>query len=144
MRRASTVSPFSSFILFIQSKQNPDSELLDRIRRIKCDEAKPACLKCTSTGRSCDGYAVAKADLLHTTRANLSACRLPPLTIPNELSLVKLRTSPERRAFHFFCHHLWPQVTMALRSEFWDSLILPSKPCRCRPPACDHRTWRVW
>ncbi|KAL0933075.1 C6 zinc finger domain-containing protein [Colletotrichum truncatum] len=26
------------------------------IRRIKCGEERPACLRCTSTGRSCDGY----------------------------------------------------------------------------------------
>ncbi|KAJ3460567.1 hypothetical protein MRS44_011434 [Fusarium solani] len=29
-----------------------------RIRRIKCDEAKPYCHRCTSTGRKCDGYAI--------------------------------------------------------------------------------------
>jgi Fungal Zn(2)-Cys(6) binuclear cluster domain len=29
----------------------------NRIRHVKCDEAKPECLKCTSTGRKCDGYA---------------------------------------------------------------------------------------
>ena len=27
-----------------------------RIRRIKCDEARPACERCLSTGRTCDGY----------------------------------------------------------------------------------------
>ncbi|KAI0135307.1 hypothetical protein F4814DRAFT_444127 [Daldinia grandis] len=27
-----------------------------RIRRVKCDETKPACTRCTSTGRKCDGY----------------------------------------------------------------------------------------
>ncbi|KAF5660691.1 transcriptional regulator [Fusarium heterosporum] len=27
-----------------------------RIRKIKCDEAKPACQKCVNTGRTCDGY----------------------------------------------------------------------------------------
>ncbi|KAF1958556.1 hypothetical protein CC80DRAFT_14520 [Byssothecium circinans] len=27
-----------------------------KIRRVKCDEAKPYCVKCTSTGRNCDGY----------------------------------------------------------------------------------------
>lgn len=27
-----------------------------KIRRIKCDEQKPACQKCKSTGRNCDGY----------------------------------------------------------------------------------------
>ncbi|KXX78906.1 Transcriptional regulatory protein moc3 [Madurella mycetomatis] len=26
------------------------------IRRVKCGEEKPACLRCTSTGRTCDGY----------------------------------------------------------------------------------------
>ncbi|OBR10049.1 C6 zinc finger domain protein [Colletotrichum higginsianum IMI 349063] len=28
-----------------------------RIRRVKCDENKPFCRKCVSTGRTCDGYA---------------------------------------------------------------------------------------
>ncbi|KAI8950543.1 hypothetical protein F4801DRAFT_602265 [Xylaria longipes] len=27
-----------------------------KTRRVKCDEALPACLRCTSTGRTCDGY----------------------------------------------------------------------------------------
>ncbi|KAF5007881.1 hypothetical protein FDECE_5796 [Fusarium decemcellulare] len=29
-----------------------------KIRRIKCDEAKPSCYRCTSTGRKCDGYSL--------------------------------------------------------------------------------------
>ncbi|CAK7221349.1 hypothetical protein SBRCBS47491_004498 [Sporothrix bragantina] len=28
-----------------------------RTRKVKCDEAKPSCQKCASTGRTCDGYA---------------------------------------------------------------------------------------
>ncbi|KAM0197235.1 hypothetical protein ACHAPI_005088 [Fusarium lateritium] len=28
-----------------------------RVRRVKCDEGKPSCHRCTSTGRKCDGYA---------------------------------------------------------------------------------------
>lgn len=28
----------------------------NRIRKIKCDEGKPSCQKCASTGRACDGY----------------------------------------------------------------------------------------
>ncbi|KXL49376.1 MAG: hypothetical protein FE78DRAFT_67750 [Acidomyces sp. 'richmondensis'] len=27
-----------------------------RIRRVKCDEKKPACFRCVATGRHCDGY----------------------------------------------------------------------------------------
>ncbi|CAI6330555.1 unnamed protein product [Periconia digitata] len=30
-----------------------------KIRKIKCDESKPHCHRCTSTGRKCDGYASA-------------------------------------------------------------------------------------
>jgi hypothetical protein len=30
--------------------------MIIRIRRVKCDEAKPNCVRCTSTGRKCDGY----------------------------------------------------------------------------------------
>lgn len=29
---------------------------LERIRHKKCDETQPACLRCTSSGRQCDGY----------------------------------------------------------------------------------------
>ncbi|KAL2807765.1 hypothetical protein BJX63DRAFT_60948 [Aspergillus granulosus] len=28
-----------------------------KIRRVKCDEGKPSCSRCVSTGRKCDGYA---------------------------------------------------------------------------------------
>ncbi|TDZ14098.1 Aspercryptin biosynthesis cluster-specific transcription regulator atnN [Colletotrichum orbiculare MAFF 240422] len=27
-----------------------------KIRKVKCDETKPACVRCTKTGRKCDGY----------------------------------------------------------------------------------------
>lgn len=27
-----------------------------KIRKVKCDEGKPSCLRCTSTGRKCEGY----------------------------------------------------------------------------------------
>jgi hypothetical protein len=30
--------------------------VFDRIRKVKCDEAKPFCEKCVRTGRTCDGY----------------------------------------------------------------------------------------
>lgn len=31
-----------------------------KIRRVKCDETKPSCTRCTSTGRRCDGYTPTK------------------------------------------------------------------------------------
>ncbi|KAM7202024.1 hypothetical protein V8F33_003031 [Rhypophila sp. PSN 637] len=32
------------------------SKVISKIRRVKCGEEKPACSRCTSTGRTCDGY----------------------------------------------------------------------------------------
>ena len=29
---------------------------IDRTRKVKCDEKKPSCQRCVSTGRTCDGY----------------------------------------------------------------------------------------
>ncbi|KAI1332421.1 hypothetical protein F5Y16DRAFT_357746, partial [Xylariaceae sp. FL0255] len=34
-----------------------------KIRRVKCDQAQPYCLKCQSTGRKCDGYGDLPLDL---------------------------------------------------------------------------------
>lgn len=47
----------SVFCLFANSV-NLDT---NRLRRIKCDEARPGCVRCTSSGRICDGYAAANA-----------------------------------------------------------------------------------
>lgn len=46
-----------------------------RIRRIKCDETKPHCQRCTSTGRKCDGYSS-----LPFSRRDLHAASLASLT----------------------------------------------------------------
>ncbi|RDW74905.1 hypothetical protein BP6252_06047 [Coleophoma cylindrospora] len=61
-----------------------------KIRRVKCDEGKPACKKCVSTGRVCDGYpslfrettfgkSPALAASLARTAPVLRAPMLPPL-----------------------------------------------------------------
>lgn len=46
------VSQLFQTYLFFQSSH------VSRIRHVKCDETKPECTKCKSTGRKCDGYNV--------------------------------------------------------------------------------------
>ncbi|KAK3385315.1 hypothetical protein B0H63DRAFT_181546 [Podospora didyma] len=29
-----------------------------KTRKVKCDEGRPACVRCVSTGRACDGYGI--------------------------------------------------------------------------------------
>ena len=42
---------------------------MDRIRRKKCDETRPVCTNCSSTGRKCDGYAEVQPPTLKSSSA---------------------------------------------------------------------------
>ncbi|XWW97038.1 hypothetical protein V2A60_005018 [Cordyceps javanica] len=53
-----------------------------RIRKVKCDEDKPSCRKCVSTGRTCDGY----------ESIFRFAAKQPPSDEPNHF----VRTGPHR------------------------------------------------
>ena len=75
--------------------------MMPRIRRIKCDERLPACLKCTSTGRKCDGYA-------------------PPRALLFEVS----RDEGERRSFHYFRERTAPELSGDAGKRFWDGFVL--------------------
>lgn len=94
-----------------------------RIRRIKCDEAKPACIKCTSTGRTCDGYTKTH-DPSPDPPAGSQLVPVPAQSIPNELSVSVDGDYDERRGFHVFQSHFWPLLSSALESVFWERLIL--------------------
>ena len=84
---------------------------IDRIRRVKCDEQKPHCFRCTSTGRKCDGY-----------RSE---------TIPSQpghhlhnISLVLPGSPKERRAFEFFRNCTAPEFFGYFPDEFWQRNVL--------------------
>ena len=87
-----------------------------RIRRIKCDEGKPACHKCTSTGRKCDGYAAPRSsragDPLNDAQLSVSPiCGLP---------------SDEQGRFYF--HHFRQRSILDLVGpldvDLWQNYIL--------------------
>ncbi|KAH8666980.1 hypothetical protein BX600DRAFT_462995 [Xylariales sp. PMI_506] len=52
-----------------------------RIRRVKCDETRPACMKCTSSLRTCDGY----AHVQPTTTTTTTTAPTPP-SLPRSAS----------------------------------------------------------
>ncbi|KAK3687544.1 hypothetical protein B0T22DRAFT_489413 [Podospora appendiculata] len=79
-----------------------------RIRRVKCGEEKPACVRCTSTGRTCDGYEsravsrnraqdpaeLARTEFLQTYQGNEALRNMRPLAPDIE------GTELERKFFH--------------------------------------------
>ncbi|KAK6063902.1 hypothetical protein SCUP234_13224 [Seiridium cupressi] len=88
-----------------------ESELTNlRVRKVKCDETKPACVRCTSTGRKCDGYPT-------KLKPDLTWCR------PSHLFL-SIDHSTEGRALQFFCETAGPHLSGPLDSYFWTHLVL--------------------
>ena len=95
-----------------------------RVRRVKCDEEKLACLKCRSTGRTCDGYltvqigratpqTMASKDRYHNCR--LLSAQDPSLSLPG--------SDKERRHFEYFRRRSFGEFSGYFDSNFWDQLI---------------------
>ncbi|KAI0428932.1 hypothetical protein F5Y09DRAFT_357297 [Xylaria sp. FL1042] len=82
-----------------------------RIRRVKCDEGVPACLRCTSTGRNCDGYAYTT-----TPTAPVPILKWPSLEIQG--------CPRSKRSFSFFVQRTCSQLAGFFGSDFWERLIL--------------------
>ncbi|KAM3074283.1 hypothetical protein ACMFMG_002903 [Clarireedia jacksonii] len=88
-----------------------------KIRRVKCDEDKPFCKKCTSTGRSCDGYEIL-ADLKKRTLAKKS----PSISL--ELASVIVEDPMEQQMLDFFRTFTAPELSGKFAIEFWEKRIL--------------------
>ncbi|PLB52147.1 hypothetical protein P170DRAFT_488631 [Aspergillus steynii IBT 23096] len=81
-----------------------------KIRHIKCDEEKPACRKCTNSGRVCDGYG-------RTGRPRYLLISRNPGPFPG--------VAPEERSsLDYFRYAPALKLTGLFKSEFWDSLVL--------------------
>ncbi|PYI09259.1 dynamin GTPase [Aspergillus sclerotiicarbonarius CBS 121057] len=78
-----------------------------RIRRIKCDEARPSCRNCRSTGRCCDGYN-------DDTMASEKCDSLIPSRLPSTWDFVSL-DSGEKENFFFF-----RSITTSTLAGFFD------------------------
>ncbi|TQV91256.1 Fungal transcriptional regulatory protein [Cordyceps javanica] len=79
------------------------------LRRVKCDEGRPSCHRCTSTGRTCDGY---------------DAVVVPSTPSP-PVSLSRARYSgKEWRSFQYFHEKTLKQLCTFFPDDFWTSYVL--------------------
>jgi hypothetical protein len=86
-------------------------------RRIKCDEARPICLRCSSTVRKCDGYeAISPQSRLGDNRLRLPSYR-PPVFGRSE-------NERETRSFQYFYERTVSSLAGYGGSEFWSRLVL--------------------
>jgi hypothetical protein len=87
-----------------------------KVRRVKCDEARPACLRCTSTDRACDGYCIVEP--LSSSHSDVVSVSAGPSFD------IHVHTTPEsRRSFAFFMQRTCPQQAGFFGSDFWERLV---------------------
>ena len=94
-----------------------------RIRHIKCDEQKPICVKCSSTGIVCDGYAIRQTSSVEPTKDGqvTQSCASVIVRAP---SVGVVGDDRECRGFDFFLHRTAPELAESLQSKLWDHLVL--------------------
>ncbi|KAI1207985.1 uncharacterized protein F4807DRAFT_161118 [Annulohypoxylon truncatum] len=85
-----------------------------KIRRVKCDETKPACTRCTSTGRKCDGYGGAapprpkkspSAPSSSSPSSSSSSSASPPVVLGGPLAPNNLPADPYLAKRHELARH---------------------------------------
>ncbi|KAF4502413.1 Zn(2)-C6 fungal-type DNA-binding domain [Fusarium agapanthi] len=84
----------------------------DKVRRVKCDEARPSCLRCTSAGRTCDGYEEAEAEQVLQQQS------------PIQAAIARYGNSQEARSIQFFMERTLSQLTSFFPDEFWGISVL--------------------
>ncbi|KAK0709396.1 hypothetical protein B0T26DRAFT_652335 [Lasiosphaeria miniovina] len=96
-----------------------------RIRRVRCDEQKPSCNRCVSTGRRCDGYANNFQPLVAqhsrgSSQARSRTQRQGLAPIPQSLGVPLPRhNGQELRSFHFFLDVTAPVIAGVFDADFW-------------------------
>ncbi|KIW67077.1 hypothetical protein PV04_06351 [Phialophora macrospora] len=91
-----------------------------KIRRVKCDETRPYCRRCTETGRKCEGPVIRRIRFIRSQPAITSTIPTPQL----EVSLLAPQHSEhERRAFRYFMRRAAPLFAGAVDASFWEKLV---------------------
>ncbi|OHE97081.1 hypothetical protein CORC01_07690 [Colletotrichum orchidophilum] len=88
-----------------------------KVRKVKCDEAKPECKRCSNTGRICDGYpapAPAPAPIASLDQPRLLRAQ----------SVFPSISRQESRALQFFCEMVGPNLPGVTDPYFWTHLVI--------------------
>ena len=89
-----------------------------RVRRVKCDETRPSCLKCSSTGRTCDGY-------VHEPFTDVARVQdWVEVGIPSGPAVSISRCSKELRSFQHFTERTRLELQGAFACELWSESLL--------------------
>lgn len=98
---------------------------------MKCDEKRPACQRCLSTGRVCDGYGIwggggnRYGDRSWRTKTNLLCSSRPSSWIEGKQFLAVANVaSEESTCFDYFRERTLFKLPGVFHSNFWETIVL--------------------
>jgi hypothetical protein len=96
------------------------SSFTGRIRKVKCDEARPACRRCISAGQVCDGYGVwgGGGNFYGNRQASVPVVSQPP----RDISIFG-GTPEETRYLEWFKFRTVKKIPGAFVLPFWNTLV---------------------
>ncbi|KAI0446160.1 hypothetical protein F4803DRAFT_504701 [Xylaria telfairii] len=94
-----------------------------KARHIKCDEGRPACHRCISTGRICDGYGIWGGGGAKCSGQAL-ALRGPTGTVKGIPSQYAKLSSEQEACFRWFRHRTYTKLPLPFITPFWHTLVL--------------------
>ncbi|KAF2101132.1 hypothetical protein NA57DRAFT_74718 [Rhizodiscina lignyota] len=104
-----------------------------KTRRVKCDEGKPACQRCLSTRRVCDGYGIWGAGGNEYGSKMRRYSPLAPVSLSKCNTPIPLLCSSgeEKLYFDFFRRRTATKLSSVFESHFWEQLVFQA--CTSEP-----------
>lgn len=98
--------------------------LLQRTLKVKCDDLKPVCQRCRSTGCVCEGYGIwGGGGNGYDRRYGAKETHVSPLNHRPPASTIKLNNGYQEH-LKWFHHRLVPDLSSRLAEGFWTALIM--------------------
>ncbi|CZR62086.1 uncharacterized protein PAC_11983 [Phialocephala subalpina] len=97
------------------------------IRRVKCDEQKPSCARCTSTGRKCDGYTnmpVSRSGSRSVSPNKGMASSHSSLDPSQKIRLPTFDDAKQLQSFEFFINSTCTVSPVYYGADFWSTRVL--------------------
>lgn len=107
-----------------------------KTRHLKCGEEKPACNRCITSGRVCDGYSTSRPVFKPATKrlekglvmihytANLPTCQIRNANIPTALNTAISHDTRDQRFFEYFRTRTALDLVSCFGSELWSLYVL--------------------
>lgn len=93
-------------------------------RRVKCDEERPECNRCVSSGRKCPGYVESPSSKSTSPISSRNSSASPPVDTIIHVSPTTAYLNDERRQLDFFISHAAPRLAGNFDQDFWCGSVL--------------------